>query len=349
MSVSSIPAVKVRQRDIATFMGVSISTVSRALSDGDGVSVRLREQVLEAADTLGYRPKLFRTEISHLGLFTTMVKPGHSLDPFHAEILSGVEAECQRIGLHLSYTVVDPNIDSSQLIVDKVRKNAIDGALLLSVDNRKLIETLLGHGLRLTLINSDHTALPVDSYLPDNWGGPLIATRYLIGKAHRRIVYASLLDRPTRRRRFQAFRYALEEAGVPFDGRLFVETPLFVDDAYKAMRTFLAGRKVDFSAVYCGNDLVAFGVIHALQEAGLDVPNDVSVIGLDDNPMAAYSQPPLTTTRLRPREVGIRAVMGALEREKRPDLAPVRVELATELVERASVKNLTHTTQKETP
>ncbi|MGL4610337.1 MAG: LacI family DNA-binding transcriptional regulator [Trueperaceae bacterium] len=330
---------RVKQSDIALKAGVSISTVSRVLNNVPGIRADLRQQITAVAEELGYEFETPRpSKLEHVSLFTPLSTLGSARGQFHDGILTGIQAECKAHGIRLSYTMAASDCAS---VSARLEQNHIDGFLLLSVDDAPLIEKVLQHNVPIVLINAEHPFLLVDTFLPDNQIGPQVAVRYLIGRGHRRILHVTHLERLTIKRRLEGYKAALESADIPFDPALVLNIPehLYSEQAYAAMKPFLAKKSPKFSAVFCANDLIAIGVLHALQESGRHVPEDVSLIGYDDIPMAAFLTPPLTTMRIEREELGALAVRRLVERAERPDASAIRLELATKLVERESVSD----------
>jgi LacI family xylobiose transport system transcriptional regulator len=170
-----------------------------------------------------------------------------------------------------------------------------------------------------------------------NWQGGLAATRHLVELGHRRI---GAISGPSRmmcsRARVDGYRAALETAGVPFDPHL-IKTGDFHHEAGYRLGLELLRRPDRPTAIFAGNDLQAVGIYEAARELGLRIPEDLSVVGFDDVPVARWVGPPLTTVRQPLMEMGeaaARMVLG-LGREEQPS-AGTRVELATSLVERSS-------------
>ncbi len=335
------PGPRVQQRDIAERAGVSVSTVSRVLNQVEGVSEEARARVLAAAAELGYEPgqPATRTALRHVMLFRPW--PKISLDTFYADVLDGVEAECRRMGARLSYSAVDPAPAGRATILEAIQKGRADGLILVAMDNRAWLEEILALGLGAVLINAWHPLLPVDTFVPDNHIGPRLAVRHLVERGHRRILHVTSLHRPTIRHRCEAYRATLEEAGLPYDPALVFDMQdnigMTTEAAYRHMERFLQADPPDFTAVFCANDATAIGVMRALQESGRRVPADVSVVGYDDLTMAPFLTPPLTTVRIEREELGMLAVQRLADRVANPGLTPVRVELATRLIERESV------------
>jgi len=329
---------RIQQREIAARAGVSISTVSRVLNGVTGISETLQQRVLSAAAELGYQgiADTIQRKVQSVTLLTDLpLEP--LLDPFHADILSGVEAECRRQGIHMSYAATSAGSTSSTFVLERIKQNRVGGIILLSVDDSLLIEQCIALGVPIVLINAEHPGLPIDTFLPDNQFGPLLAMRHLIEQGHRRILHLTHIVRRTIQRRHEAYRAALEEAGIPYDPALVVDTNISAEGGYEVTKRILAENKLDFTAIFCANDITAIGVLRAMQEAGRSVPEDVSVVGYDDIAMAAFLSPPLTTVRIEREELGSLAVRRLIERATSPILTPIRVELAARLVKRQSV------------
>lgn len=337
MGSSGTPRRTVRQREIAALAGVSVSTVSRVLSGANGISVGAQRRVLAAAADLGHLGEGRGRRPRHVSLLVPEPFAGYSHDPFNSGILAGVEAECRRQGVHLGYALIGPDPAGSAFLREKTAVHQIDGLLLLSVDDPRLIEQVLALGLPTVAINAEHPSLPIDAFLPNNEVGPMLAVRHLVAYGHRRILHVSHLQRPTLRRRYDAYRASLATAGIAADPALLLEVRMDEAGAYAAMGAALAERRPDYTAVFCANDLSAIGVMRALQAGGYRVPEDVSVLGYDDIPIAPFLSPPLTTVRIEREELGALAVRRLLDRAATPTLTPIRVELAVRLVERRSV------------
>ncbi|MBV9231728.1 MAG: substrate-binding domain-containing protein, partial [Chloroflexi bacterium] len=172
--------------------------------------------------------------------------------------------------------------------------------------------------------------------------GPLFAVRHLIERGHRAILHVTALKRRTLRRRYEAYQAALAEAGIAYDPDLVLvlDEPFTMVSAYERMKALLAEQSPRFTAVFCTNDLSAYGVARALQEANLRIPQDISLIGYDDLPTSEFMSPPLTTVHVESEALGVMAVQRLMERTLTPNLVPIRVELFSRLVERQSVATI---------
>ncbi len=343
---------RVQQRDIAAAAGVSISTVSRVLNNVDNVTIShdVKERVYRAAVRLGYiREQPEQLEQSahtaeHIVLFINPITQNSSRDPFSSDIMGGVEAECRRRSIHLSHITLESSAASTAFALEQITDSDNDGFIFLGIDNLPLLEQVCSLHDTVVLINAEHEDLSIDTFLPDNDRGARYAVQYLLQHGHRKILHATDLLRPTIRRRHDAYRAALETAGIPYDPALVLNVgELGLDTAYTHMKAFLASPYPSFTAVFAANDATAIGIVRAIQEAGLSVPQDISVIGFDDSAFAAFLQPPLTTMRIEREELGKLAVQRLLQRKQEPGLTPIRVELRSRLIERQSVTMLSST------
>ncbi len=328
---------RLRQREIALAANVSISTVSRVLNNVDGISQNLRERVLQAATALGYQPSGEKLKAIHLFVNASLAD-----SPFYHTIMMGIEAECRRYDILFHYMVIEQNPDSRAYVLEKVMQHSTEGVIFVAQDDREVLEQTLRMNFRVVLVNAEHDGLPVDTFLPDNQVGPLLAMRHLLERGHERILHVNALRRKTLKRRYESYCAALVEAGIAYDPRLLlaIDEPFAMQSVYKRMKALLAEQAPTFTAVFCANDLSAFGVARALQEAGLRIPQDISLVGYDDLPMSAFMSPPLTTVAVDCQALGTMAVQRLIERASSPHLVPIRVELFSHLVERQSVATL---------
>ena len=197
----------------------------------------------------------------------------------------------------------------------------------------------------IVLIANYMPGLSVDSVVCDELEGSLMAMNHLIKHGHRQIAFidGSVLRGPKSISKFYAierrrigYRAALLDAGLPVVPELIEDGDLGAAGGYQACQRLLK-HNVSFTALFCVNDETAIGAIQALREAGLRIPEDVSIIGFDDIPMAAHLTPSLTTIRVNKEALGAIAVKQLLERAKEPMGISTSTVLEVELIERASV------------
>jgi len=321
-------------KDVAERAGVAPSTVSRALNNRGRVSPETRERVLRAARELGYRPAmagrglaLGRTE--NLGFITHHrhpLRPGY----FYGEVLAGVDREARERGFHVIFSA-----DVSENLPAMVKEQRVDGLILAGCDiPRDLIVALKARGVPLVLV--DNHLDEVDSIITDNVGGAREAVTHLIRLGHRRIGFiCEWFGDLSFAERFEGYKLALREHGLPFDESLTAEgPPRQPKSGYVAMRKLL--ERTIPSAVFAANDATAAEAIRAIKERGLKVPEDIALVGFDDGSLAAHTEPPLTTVRVFREKMGSIAVKRLLELIEDPDQPPVQIKLATQLIVRGS-------------
>jgi DNA-binding LacI/PurR family transcriptional regulator len=329
---------RVYQRDIAERARVSISTVSRVLKNVGGISESVAQRVLAAAEELGYETiDDDKSEQLRNVMLLTSLSLSPSLDPFHADVLSGVEWACHQQEIHFSYASFSNSGSNAELVLSRLQRNPVDGVLLLSLDDPALLEQVRALNVPLVMLNVDALDPVEDAVLPDNYQGARLAMRHLLANGHTRILHITQSHRRTIQRRTEAYKDMLWEAGIAFDPDLVIETEINAEQTYKVMTQRLAQRGADYTAVFCANDLSAMGFMRAAQEYGLSIPNDISVIGFDDISSVAFLSPPLTTIRIDVRQLAAQAVRRLMDRVADPSLLPIRVFLGCELVERYTV------------
>lgn len=353
---------EVNIRDVANRALVSVGTVSRSLNNRPGVELDLRERVLKAAKELNYQlpkrvepaahntsrqthwfnPNEAITEISHVAFCCRpIISPLRSgeQDPYFPLMLRGVEAECSQYGLHLIYRIIEDEGRALEQGRKMLLESHADALLLINFVDRKLVGGLTDMGLPMVLVDHLFPDLPLDTVSNDNYSGGISAVRHLIKKGHRRIGFLNGLPHITVQQRFEGYRRALEEAGIPFDSAHVLPGDLTLDGGLAAAQTVIE-RGLDCTAYFCSNDWSAFGFIKGLRARGLRVPDDISIIGFDDAETSKLISPTLTTVRADPVGVGRMAVRKLIERVKFPNLSITQTLLYTELIERQSVRNL---------
>ncbi|WP_141387440.1 LacI family DNA-binding transcriptional regulator [Cellulosimicrobium cellulans] len=280
--------------DVAQLAGVSISTVSRVLTGRTPVSPRLRDKVQAAVSELGYRPNAAAQTLVSGRRSTVAVLARNTLRYGYAATLQGIEEAARAAGYVVSIAVVESEAPRDlDRAVDLVLSQSLAGAIVVEFDS-----------LGVRTLESLPDALPVvaaagarrrpgprpHAFLDDQAGGEE-ATRYLLGLGHRTVHHVAIPSTRPRSGRTWGWRRALESAGVERPG--VIQASYDPDSGYEAGLVLAADPAV--TAVLCGNDELAIGVMRALAEQGRRVPEDVSVVGFDDQPFARMWSPPLTT------------------------------------------------------
>jgi LacI family transcriptional regulator len=322
-------------KEVARAAEVSVATVSHVINRTRFVSPALAERVQTAMRDLGYTPdgtarslRIRRTET--IGLLVP-----DNRNPFFAELGQAIE----EAGFAAGYTTIFGNSaerpDRERQYVETLVAKRVDGLIIApSRDGAGVLDTLLRPSkIPVVVIDRDPELLGADVVLYDNEGGSAAATRHLLDLGHTRIAFvAGPAHLAPAAGRLEGFRRALAEAGL--EPAAIVEGDFHYEGGYAAARRLLADAAP--TAIFAANDLMAAGAMRALGERGMHVPDEVSVVGFDDAPLAEMVSPAVTTVRQPLHDMAHVAVTLLLERIAGIGGGPQRHVLPTELVVRSS-------------
>jgi LacI family transcriptional regulator len=325
--------------DVAAAAGVSRTTVSFVLNERAGVKIpdETRRRVLAAAAQLDYHPNSVARQLAGgasraLGLVLRQTPEQVANDGVLAETLRGLSTAARAANHRVLVETLAPGDGH---YANLLRSGRTDGLIVSGprYDDEELVE-LVRDGFPV-VIQGSQPGLDVPSVDVDNEAGARLAVEHLLALGHRRI--ACITNAPlaytAASERLTGYREALAVAGLAEDPDLIAEGSFDAPSGHRAMAEILARTTPD--AIFVASDVVAIGAIAGLRDAGLTVPGDVSVVGFDAIPLAAYLDPPLTTIRLPAYDLGLAAGRAILERiAGRPVAA--RTLLPTELIVRAS-------------
>jgi DNA-binding LacI/PurR family transcriptional regulator len=319
--------------DVARLAGVSHQTVSRVLNGHPNVRPLTRDKVLAAIRELAYRPNAAARTLVTRRTHTLGVISFDTMLYGPASMLYGFERAA-----HDSYFVSVaslPALDRRSMLdaVDRFLGQGVEGIMVIATQDTAV--AALAHvptEVPLVAVGCG-TKAPVTSVAIDNEAGAFAATRYLLGLGHPTVHHvAGTSAHLDAQERVDGWRRALAQAGAP-------EPAVLVGD-WSASSGYEMGRQLAsdpaLTAVFCGNDTMALGVMRALAEKGLRVPRDVSIVGFDDIPDAGFYTPPLSTVRQDFGEVGRQALSTLIERMSGAIETGLRVRIAPELIIRAS-------------
>lgn len=285
-------ASRVSIRDIARAAETSVSTVSRALNDHPDVSPETRERILRIAQAYGYeRNMLAHSLISGRSGLISVIMPDIDYD-YQLQFLRGMTHAAQRFGQELLLTVKDTGSETIEACQSMYRRGIADGVIIFSppVEGAGALRQLQEAGFPVVSFHPPEPLEGLTSVEPMDYEGGVIAVQHLAALGHRRIgMVVEAPDRIAGYERLRGYRDALTQAGIPYDSDLVIAIP--------AKQPLIAGRasirqwleaSVEFTAVFCFNDLVAYGVIEELASHGIGVPERVSVVGFDDIPASEY-------------------------------------------------------------
>jgi DNA-binding LacI/PurR family transcriptional regulator len=327
--------------DVADDAGVSKSTVSAVINDRDVVKNSTRQQVLDSIQRLDYRPRGSAQRLSGSSIEKTIgfvIK--ESGNPYYSEVLDGIQ-EVARSKNYLTYTCSsEGKLEVEQQIVRQFSDKDLKGLIITPILNDN---TDLSHVFDLDRGNVPYVLLEdirgVQAHLVDidNVKASSEAVRHLIELGHERIAhFAGPSYSEHTQERLQGVERAFSRSTLAFHDNAIVETGDSFEEGYEKSIEFFTDGPGDVTAVTCYNDLVALGVMKGLNELGIGVPDDVSVVGFDDLQILDYLPVSLTTVRVPKREMGRRAAKLLLKQISADVAPPQRIALNAELVVRSS-------------
>jgi LacI family transcriptional regulator, galactose operon repressor len=319
-------------RDIARLAGVSAATVSRVVNRDSRVSTAKRGAVLAVIEQVHYQPSVVAQWLARGTSQAFGVLTEDLASEFYGLALKGIDAGLRNSGYQPIFANGAQPAEEDAAI-ELLLRNRVSAVIAVGFFREEKLREL---AKKLPFVNVGPRIAGLEDRcaVADNLNGAYEATRHLIQLGHRRIAH---IAGPSRHQhsadRVLGFNRALQEARIKPDPRLIVEGDFESASGARAIESLLR-RRIQFTAVFASNDPMAYGAMHALFLRGLRVPRDVSIVGFDDRPQAAFTTPSLTTVRQPEIEMGAAAV-AALLRELRgePSALP---RFATQLVVRES-------------
>lgn len=334
-------------RDVAKQAGVSIGTASQALNNRPNVAAETRARVVDAALTLGYPIKSHVLDNAEVPVNTIGLLSKHDfglpveINPFYSCIQLGVESECRKRHISLMFASVEVDASNRPLTWPvMINEPRVDGFILAGT----LIEDFVNFQDRrqeapVVLVDGYSPVLRYDNVVIDNFGGATKAVQHLVDCGHTHIGLIGFNSQSpfSVRERYEGYVQALNARDI---AETYVEeSGLARDSGYEAVRRLLR-RAPQVTAIFACNDLVAIGAIHGVRSLGLEVPQDVSVVGFDDIDMASDMMPSLTTVRVHKMWLGILGVRQLIARIQNSDQPQATITVSTNLVVRDSVRRL---------
>ncbi len=307
--------------EVASRAGVSIKTVSRVLNRESAVRDATRQRVLAAAKDLNYRPNAAaRSLASSRSYFVALVYDNPSAS-YLLDMQSGALAACRERGYSL---LLQPCDYQSPLLIEElttlITERGHPGLVLTTpvcdiAAVTELLDTMNVDYVRIAPVDRNH---PAPFVAVDDRSAAYDLTRYLIDMGHQRIAFIKgHPDIGASQPRFDGFRSALRDRGIPLDKTLVAQGFFSFDSGEQCGRALL-GRKDRPTAVFASNDEMAAGVLHVAHDLGIEVPRKLSVAGFDDTPVSRYTWPSLTTIR-QPVEAMAKSIVGTLIADMRDE------------------------------
>lgn len=290
---------------------------------------------------LDYKPNALAQNLRRQQTFSIGMIVPDSANPFFAEVARGIEDTSFTQNHSVILCNTDGDVDKQAAHTDLLIKNQVAGILFVAAGiSTELVEDLQARRVPVVVVDREVPGVSVDTVLTNHLQGGRLATQHLWDLGHRRIACISGgSNLSPSAERLIGYQQILHENGILYDESLVVRGDFQYVSGYEAARQLLALADPP-TAVFACNDLMAVGVISAVTELGLRVPQDLSVVGFDDVRLASFTNPPLTTIAQPKYEIGVIATEMLLARAQNID-APTRLQrLDTELVIRQSTAPL---------
>ncbi len=333
--------------EVSKLAGVSLATVSRVMNDSSKVSPKTRKKVEAAMKELGYRPNAIARSLASRRSNSVGVLVPMFFGPFFGAMLSGLEGELRAAGKHV-ITTAGHNDESSERAGIEFLLSREPDALILYVDHvsdEYLVELNAGP-VPIVLLARNITELAENCINVDNEMGGYIAAKSVLVLGHTRLAYITgPLWKDDANQRLAGHKRALAEHGIDFDARLMVEGNFQEDGGIRGL-TRLLETGHPFSALICANDEMAAGAIGVAREKGINIPDELSIMGFDNMFFTRYFRPQLSTVNLPIREMGEMAARCVLKTVYGQQQIEIRKMFDPSLVMRNSISSKTGAIQR---
>ncbi|MGE7635963.1 LacI family DNA-binding transcriptional regulator [Bacillus paramycoides] len=325
---------------VAEEAGVSISTVSKVINQTGNISERTRRKVHQVMDELNYHPSVVASALT--GKQTKMIGlliPDIS-NPFFAEVARSIEDRSYELGFHVMICNTDNDAQKEKKYLSLLTRQRIDGLIIASAfRNASLLENMVKQDVPVSLIASEILNLPVNTVTVDDYKGAYLATSYFLSLHHRKIAIITE-DAKSNQLRLRAFKDVMQEEGIIVPSDYIVKTEATIQKGYESAQQLLRLQERP-TAIFACNDLLAIGVMKAAKRVGLNVPEDLSIIGFDNTVLSTTTTPMLTTIAQPMKQMGTKVVELLVEEMKHPKLCKEHLLLTPELIIRQSTCPLT--------
>ncbi|WP_026883935.1 LacI family DNA-binding transcriptional regulator [Clostridium akagii] len=327
-------------KDIAKIANVSHTTVSRALNNSPFINEKTKKKIIELADELNYVPNynaksLVLNKSYNIGLLFSSISSGTSPGFFH-EIVEGVSSIIKG-----NYNLVIRGIDRC-INFNYISKERFDGIIMVSQSesDNPFIYDVISKEIPLVVLNRKIEADNITNILSAEKDGAYEATKYFISNGHKNIaIIEGKAGFKSSVFRKEGYINALIDNKIKIKSEYLVPGEYDIKSGFSAMEKLLKLPNIP-TAVFCSNDDMAVGAMRAIQKKGLKVPENISIIGFDDNIFCEYVTPALTTVRKQTSKISIVGSQKLLEQITSSKFTGEKLYIPTELIKRDSVKNI---------
>ena len=326
-------------KEIAQVLNVSPSTVSLVLHDKPGVSDITRERVVQLLKTHGYIDDKKMSDINkviRLFKYSAQSYFSEKSDGFSDSLINSIGLEARNLGFSIVITVC--HVGEFIKYLEMIESEQQDGMILLGTDLPLVYRDYFRNcSVPVVMVDSSMPMSNIDSVVIDNYGCIYQALDHLYHTGHRNIGYVhSCLDTANFRGRYKAFYSIMNEMGLTVSPDNIYTVIPSMNGSYNNFSMYIRNRRPFPSALLADNDTIAIGCIKALRDSGYRIPEDISVIGFDNNPFGQMSDPTLTTISIPTDFMGITAVRMLNSRINAPDRPICSIIISGELIVRGS-------------
>ncbi|MWV43264.1 LacI family DNA-binding transcriptional regulator [Paenibacillus sp. HJL G12] len=331
-------------KDIADVVGVSVSTVSRVLSNETNRSVNsdTKKKIWDTARELGYQIRssgVLTPQTKRVGCIVSTLQ-NRRYHPYFSVILEGIDQELAKNGFKLAFTYTQDELKKPEVLKSALHDNTIEGLILIEGIDESIYRQIRKQNCPVVGIDVTDSSIPTISY--DRVGAAQKAVQHLTQQGHRDILFiggTGLSGLMEREKRFRGYQQALGEAQIPLDPARVLDAQWEPDQAYRMMLAFLEDNQKELpTAVFAASDIMAMAAMRAISEKGFRIPQDFAVVGFDDNEPSRYTVPPLSTIHIPTFEIGTIAAKTLLQTIRDPYPLPVNISVPFETKFRSSSK-----------
>lgn len=332
-------------KDIARELGISPSTVSRALKDHPDISQETKKAVNELAEKLNYQPNIVALSLRHSKTNTIGVIIPELVHFFFSTVISGIEDVAYSAGYNVIITQSNESLDREKTDIKALFNSRVDGMLISmsrETDSFDHIHSILAKGVPIVFFDRVMDG-SYNKVIVEDIGGAKEATQHLINQGCRRIAHlAGPQNMAISKERLEGYKQTLKTNNIPFDERLVVPcSPPTIEEGKKVTEALLSSG-VEIDSIFATNDPVAFGAMQAIKNKGLKIPSDIAVVGFSNWFFCTMTDPPLSSVDQPGFEMGQEAArlllrqIDAKNKDKDKELTPEKHVLKARLIVRES-------------
>ena len=337
---------RVTIKDVAPKAGVSITSVSRVLNDkkiDEYMRRETKDRILQVIKDLNFKPDKRAQSLRGLRMKIIGLVIPNRFNPYFEQLAAAVEQVCYKEGYGVLLCSSQNSIERESVYIDILERQKVDAIILSTVGLKKdELNDLMERGTKIVLVDEDVPGVNAPAVFANNYMGGCQATQYLIDLGHRRIAFITgSMNLLSSKDRLRGYCETLKKNGLEAGGKLIKEGDYTYESGFEAGKQLLRQSRDDFTAIFCSDDLMAFGAIQVIRERGMKVSDDYSIVGFDDMYFSSISSPQLTTVAQPLREMAVQAFKSIKEElRKNPPRGKKHHFLDTKLVIRESCRKL---------